>query len=216
MHRKRPMPPSHGLPPLEAHVLMAVCIAVDHGVEARPSDIARRFRITPSAVSQTLKALEARGLVRRERSASDSRTVRVVLTEEGRALSAKARRERDAFVDGMIAAVGEGDMRGFVAAMRKIAAYCDAYAAADSDAFAGRRPADFDDSPAGRKAADPYADAFAGRATAGPDDSPADYKVAAPAADSSAGRKSADPDSSMRQRGAVACPHSNEGGRPCA
>jgi DNA-binding MarR family transcriptional regulator len=54
--------------------------------------LGERLRLDSGTLSPLLKRLEAAGLVRRERSAADERSVRVHLTEEGTALRDRARR----------------------------------------------------------------------------------------------------------------------------
>lgn len=53
-------------------------------------EIADALHLDYGTVSPLLKRLEARGLVRRERLASDERTVAVTLTDEGRAMQSAA------------------------------------------------------------------------------------------------------------------------------
>ena len=52
--------------------------------------LGEHLRLDSGTLSPLLKRLEATGLVRRERSARDERSVEVRLTEEGRALRARA------------------------------------------------------------------------------------------------------------------------------
>ncbi|MFJ6730237.1 MarR family winged helix-turn-helix transcriptional regulator [Streptomyces sp. NPDC091281] len=54
--------------------------------------LGERLRLDSGTLSPLLKRLEAAGLVRRERSARDERSVRITLTEEGRALRERALR----------------------------------------------------------------------------------------------------------------------------
>lgn len=49
----------------------------------RPGELARALRFTPSALSQVLKSLEAKGLIERRRAEGDSRAVEVMLTGAG-------------------------------------------------------------------------------------------------------------------------------------
>ncbi|MCX3063326.1 MarR family winged helix-turn-helix transcriptional regulator [Streptomyces beihaiensis] len=52
--------------------------------------LGERLRLDSGTLSPLLKRLEANGLVRRERSARDERSVNVALTEEGAALKERA------------------------------------------------------------------------------------------------------------------------------
>jgi DNA-binding MarR family transcriptional regulator len=51
--------------------------------------LARDLEIDPGAMTRSLDRLEAKGLVRRERSTQDRRVVRLVLTGEGRKVARK-------------------------------------------------------------------------------------------------------------------------------
>lgn len=53
-------------------------------------DLSGMLQLEPATLSPLLKRLEASGLLRRDRSASDERSLAVVLTEEGRALRDQA------------------------------------------------------------------------------------------------------------------------------
>ncbi len=56
------------------------------GGRLRPSELARRVVISPSALTRRMDRLERRGLVRRERCPDDARGAYAVLTPEGRKL----------------------------------------------------------------------------------------------------------------------------------
>lgn len=109
----------------EAHVLAYLLRAEREGRCVRPSDVARRGRITPSAISQTLKALEGKGMVARERSAHDSRSVTLRLTERGRASAVELFERRSAMVDELVSYVGEDELRAFAATLGRVMEFCD-------------------------------------------------------------------------------------------
>ena len=67
--------------------------------------LARELDIDPGAMTRALDRLEAKGLVRRERSTEDRRVVRLALTREGRKVARK--------VPGLLAGVLNGHLRGF-------------------------------------------------------------------------------------------------------
>ncbi|MBM9460971.1 MarR family transcriptional regulator [Nocardioides sp. zg-536] len=56
----------------------------------RVSELSRLLELDPGTLSPLLKRLEAAGFVRRERDPDDERALAVSLTEQGRALRAKA------------------------------------------------------------------------------------------------------------------------------
>ncbi|MBI2750749.1 MAG: MarR family transcriptional regulator [Burkholderiales bacterium] len=54
------------------------------GQASTPAELARECRLDAGAMTRTLDRMEAKGLCRRERSASDRRVVTITLTEAGR------------------------------------------------------------------------------------------------------------------------------------
>lgn len=58
--------------------------------EASPGRLAKAFQVTPGAMTNTLKKLEAKGLVRIEPDESSGRRKKVTLTEAGEALRRSA------------------------------------------------------------------------------------------------------------------------------
>ncbi|NGO72085.1 MarR family winged helix-turn-helix transcriptional regulator [Streptomyces boncukensis] len=77
---------------------LAMLVLWEHG-EQPVKRLGEQLRLDSGTLSPLLKRLEAAGLVRRERSARDERSVHVRLTDEGAAL-----RERAALVPRRIAA----------------------------------------------------------------------------------------------------------------
>lgn len=108
----------------EMHTLMCVWIAYRHNKEARPSLLAKYSHVSPSAVSQTLKTLEVKGLVARVRSVNDSRSVVIELTEEGRALIEEVQSIRSSYFDEMFEAIGVDDMQTLMRIMRRVLDFC--------------------------------------------------------------------------------------------
>lgn len=108
----------------EMHTLMCVWIAYRHNKEARPSLLAKYSHVSPSAVSQTLKTLEGKGLVARVRSANDSRSVVIELTEEGRALIEELQSIRSSYFDEMFEVIGVDDMQTLMRIMRRVLDFC--------------------------------------------------------------------------------------------
>lgn len=101
--------------------------------------LGERLRLDSGTLSPLLKRLEAAGLVRRERSARDERSVEVRLTEEGDAL-----RERALQVPQRIAAATGFDVdeiRELGARLDRLTRALDAAAVAEADAGADARPA---------------------------------------------------------------------------
>lgn len=71
------------------------------------ASLARDLAIDPGAMTRSLDRLEAKGLVRRERSTEDRRVVHLRLTDDGRAVARK--------VPAVLAEVLNGHLRGFSA-----------------------------------------------------------------------------------------------------
>ncbi|MFP1629537.1 MarR family winged helix-turn-helix transcriptional regulator [Streptomyces sp. 5K101] len=70
---------------------LAMLVLWERG-EVPVKELAAALRLDYGTVSPLLKRLESAGLVRRERSAADERSVRLVLTDEGGALRERAER----------------------------------------------------------------------------------------------------------------------------
>ncbi|WP_329299992.1 MarR family transcriptional regulator [Streptomyces sp. NBC_00659] len=83
---------------------LVMLVLWEHG-ELPVKKVGEHLRLDSGTLSPLLKRLEAAGLVRRERSARDERSVRVRLTEEGAAL-----RERALDVPRRIAAATGADL----------------------------------------------------------------------------------------------------------
>lgn len=113
-------PSMEGLTTMEIHALMMLFRATDECRSIKPSDIAHRFRVSPSAVSQFLKRLEQKGYITRTRAEGDSRSVRISLTEKGHSLSGELRRERAENFVKLVDKVGVEEMNQFVVTLAKI------------------------------------------------------------------------------------------------
>ena len=73
--------------------------------DANSSTVAKDLGMDPASVTRALDRIEAKGLLRRERSTTDRRVVHLVLTDEGRAVAAK--------VPEVLSKVLNGHLRGF-------------------------------------------------------------------------------------------------------
>ncbi len=121
MRRRRVAPPApDGLTPVEAHTVMKLGFMERDGQVVRPGDVAKVCHLSPSAISQTLKSLEAKGLIVRGRSGSDCRAVSIELTDAGRVMNEAGRKLHDARLDDLIAFLGEDDARELIRIMRRL------------------------------------------------------------------------------------------------
>jgi DNA-binding MarR family transcriptional regulator len=75
------------------------------------SRLAAAEQVSPPAMTKTVGALEAAGLVRRERSPTDRRVVLVAATAAGRELLRRGRAARVRLIAGLLAGLPERDRR---------------------------------------------------------------------------------------------------------
>ena len=158
MRKQRQEPPApKGITPAEMYAIMAVSRLESEGRKVRSGDIAKCGQATPSAVSQTLKSLEAKGLITRQRDKGDSRAVTVHLTEDGRAFSARGRELHEQMIDGVLTYLGPEDAEHLVRIVERLADFpaCEAVRAQQNGcAQAGGPVASADASPASAANAD--------------------------------------------------------------
>lgn len=122
MRKQRLEPPApKGVTPAEMYAIMAVSRLEGEGRKVRSGDIAEYGHATPSAVSQTLKSLEEKGLITRQRDKGDSRAVTVHLTDDGRAFSARGREVHEQMIDGVLTYLGPEDAEHFVRIVERLA-----------------------------------------------------------------------------------------------
>lgn len=126
-HRERYMPADVfcGLTRGEMQVIRCVGLAAEQGESLRPSEMARRFGITPSAVSQSVKKLQEQGYLRRERLDADSRAVALVLTDKGAELAERGRAAHRAFMDDLFAFVGAENIESLIATLKLVLEFCE-------------------------------------------------------------------------------------------
>lgn len=120
----------------ESEVVMAVFHGVRRGVEVRPGTVARLIGSTPSALSQTLKALERKGYVVRRRLGTDSRGVGLGLTEAGLRLAGEGEAARDARFRELFAYLGEDDARTLLRVLGRVAGFFEGRPDGETDAGA--------------------------------------------------------------------------------
>ncbi len=116
----------YGLPPHHARAFMIVarhCTERDcsHGhqdAELRPSDLAARLHIAPRSATEVIDALQERGLVFRQPSATDRRATTLHITDQGRALSQQLRRAQGE-QSGQFAALDAAEREQLAVLLRK-------------------------------------------------------------------------------------------------
>lgn len=225
MRKQRKEPPApEGVTPAEMYAIMAVSRLEGEGRKVRSGDIAKCGQATPSAVSQTLKSLEEKGLITRQRDKGDSRAVTVHLTEDGRAFSARGRELHEQMIDEVLTYLGPEDAEHLVRIVERLADFpaCEAAPAQQNGcAQAGCPVASADASPVSAANADHAGASFAsGAGTDNADVVAGDLASAANAghagtvasevADAAAGA------SAVLSPGASSQTASTKGGAPCA
>lgn len=113
-----------GITPSESNVIFGILMASKHGVDpVQPRDVSKWLLLTPSALSQTLKVLEEKGFVKRERICGDSRAVSLELTEKGFVVAHEIFRSCDNFMDGLAEYVGEEDIKHLIETFKKVLSF---------------------------------------------------------------------------------------------
>lgn len=108
----------HGLAPAQSQVLVLL-EARRRGAGMTMSVIAAELAITPASASDTVSALERKGLVARRRDERDARIVRVDLTREGSTLARRAAEWPDMFLSAL-GELSEQEQAIFVRGLVKI------------------------------------------------------------------------------------------------
>lgn len=95
--------------------------------------LARDLEIDPGAMTRSLDRLEAKGLVRRERSTEDRRVVNLVLTDEGRAMAAQVPPVLADVLNGHLAGFSDDEWRQLLSFLTRMLANGEAMRAAAPD-----------------------------------------------------------------------------------
>ncbi len=95
--------------------------------------LARELEIDPGAMTRSLDRLEAKGLVRRERSTEDRRVVNLVLTDEGRAMAAQVPPVLAEVLNGHLAGFTDDEWRQLLSFLTRMLANGEAMRAAAPD-----------------------------------------------------------------------------------
>lgn len=101
---------------------------LERGGPARLTALAAREGVTQPAMTQLVSRLQEAGLVRREPDPDDGRVVRVVITDEGRAVLAARRAERTQRLALLLARVSPEHRATLAAAIPSLEALADEHA----------------------------------------------------------------------------------------
>ncbi|MCL2826811.1 MAG: MarR family winged helix-turn-helix transcriptional regulator [Eggerthellaceae bacterium] len=116
-----PLLAPNGVTPSEANAIIAISMSEKAGFSpVQPHIVAKGLHQTPSAVSQTLKALEEKGYLRRERLSADSRAVSLMLTESGKAVAQATNRLYEEYIGELYAYIGEEDAEHLLHTLERI------------------------------------------------------------------------------------------------
>lgn len=135
----------------ESGVLITIAHARRLAKHVRPRMVAHMANMTPSALSQMLKSLEAKGYVVRERFGEDSRGIDLQLTEKGLELAKQGERMRDDYLRELFSYLGDDDVADLNRVVRRMNEYFEAKrSGADQGGEGGRACASHDgeDGPA--------------------------------------------------------------------
>lgn len=92
-----------------------------HPEGVTPTALAHACQVSSARIAKTLNQLEGRGLVRREASPSDRRSVIVHLTDEGEQEVQRRFERVNDYVAGVLSELGEDDARELVRLMGRLA-----------------------------------------------------------------------------------------------
>ena len=84
------------------------------------STIAEHLKVTPSAISRTLKGLEEKELIERKVNKNDRRNTYVTLTEKGKKVTKKVEAEMNEFTKNVISGMGEEDSKTLIRLFNKL------------------------------------------------------------------------------------------------
>lgn len=116
----RRQPVGEGQPPRGPHRLLGILMKED-GV--RTTDLAEKLDVRPSSLSEMLRHMEAKGLIRREKDEADSRVIRVYVTDAARAQFAQHEGHRQERGDRLRACLTDEEAEAFCAACEKLCAF---------------------------------------------------------------------------------------------
>ncbi|MFO0675472.1 MAG: MarR family transcriptional regulator [Polyangiaceae bacterium] len=110
---------------------MVRCVGRFPGIA--PGEVARALHLDPGTVSSTLRRLEEKGLVRRDKDPDDSRRTSLHLTARGRRFDAPTERTVESSVQRMLDATSAADISRVVTLLDRLAILLDEEAEFDED-----------------------------------------------------------------------------------
>lgn len=113
-----------GCTPSEIRVLFCVKRNAALGApELKVSEISKFLHVTPPTITQTIKNLEANGLIERTRDPSDRRVVGITLTKKGELVTVQAFEAFSASLRGLMEFLGEKESNQLAELLTKVVRY---------------------------------------------------------------------------------------------
>ncbi|WP_410512705.1 MarR family transcriptional regulator [Paenibacillus sp. BR2-3] len=109
-----------------SEMTLMLCIAKhNHFKKEGPkvSEISRYLGLTPPTVTQLINSLEAKNMVERQADSSDRRVVRVILSEQGKAVTRRAKAHMDTSLNKLVEYLGEEESNQLAELLLKVHAF---------------------------------------------------------------------------------------------
>ena len=94
--------------------------------DTNSSDLAKALGMDPASVTRALDRIEAKGLLRRERSTTDRRVVHLVLTDEGRSVATQVPKVLTQVHNGHLSGFSHGECALMLSMLQRMLANGDA------------------------------------------------------------------------------------------
>ncbi len=118
----------------EMQMMREIIAAKERGSRVISSGLAKLLGITRSAVSQMVKKLEAKGVVRRVPDSRDKKIAYIELSEKARSIYEESRARVNGLLERIVAKLGEEKVEHFITGTNEfIDAFCEATEEADAE-----------------------------------------------------------------------------------
>lgn len=118
----------------EMQMMREIIAAKERGSRVISSGLAKLLGITRSAVSQMVKKLEAKGVVRRVPDSRDKKIAYIELSDKARSIYEESRARVNGLLERIVAKLGEEKVEHFITGTNEfIDAFCEATEEADAE-----------------------------------------------------------------------------------
>ena len=118
----------------EMQMMREIIAAKERGSRVISSGLAKLLGITRSAVSQMVKKLESKGVVRRVPDSRDKKIAYIELSENARSIYEESRARVNGLLERIVAKLGEEKVEHFITGTNEfIDAFCEATEEADAE-----------------------------------------------------------------------------------